>query len=300
MKAQRPARPDVPPDTFPDIPIPPECQALLDDGALLAVNSSGGKDSQCMTILLSRIVPPEQLLVVHAPLRDVDWPGTLDHIRATLPDQVPLILAPIASGKTLLDRIAERTMFPSKRTRYCTSELKRGPIERELRRYLKRNPYHRGRIINAIGIRRTESRDRENRDPWAFNNRNSRAGRRWYDWLPLYELTDQQVFATIRAAGQLPHWVYAQGARRCSCSFCIFSSAEDLRLAARLRPRLYHRYVELERRFNHTLSLSRRFLPDLTGVPGPTEPRTKPRSPHHPATTPAPRHRTPTAEVEGG
>jgi len=54
-----------------DLPVPAECRALIERGALVAVNSSGGKDSQCMTILLSRIVPREQLLVVHAPLGEV-------------------------------------------------------------------------------------------------------------------------------------------------------------------------------------------------------------------------------------
>ena len=90
-----------------------------------------------MMILLSRIIPREQMLVVHAPLAEVEWPGTIEHIERTLPDRVPLILAPVTSGKSLLDSIEERGRFPSASVRWCTSSLKRGPIERELRRYLK-------------------------------------------------------------------------------------------------------------------------------------------------------------------
>ena len=41
-----------------DIPVPPECGTMIRAGALVAVNHSGGKDSQAMTILLSRIAPP--------------------------------------------------------------------------------------------------------------------------------------------------------------------------------------------------------------------------------------------------
>ena len=48
----------------------------------------------------------------HAPLGEVEWPGTVEHIRATLPDGAPLILARVASGKTLLDSIEERGRFP--------------------------------------------------------------------------------------------------------------------------------------------------------------------------------------------
>ena len=51
-----------------DIPIPRECRQLIRRGALVAINSSGGKDSQAMTILHSRIFPSDQLTVVHAPL----------------------------------------------------------------------------------------------------------------------------------------------------------------------------------------------------------------------------------------
>ena len=73
---------------------------MIRRGALFALNHSGGKDSQAMTILLARIVPRQNLLAVHAPLGEAEWPGTIQHIEATVPDGVPLVLAPVASGKT--------------------------------------------------------------------------------------------------------------------------------------------------------------------------------------------------------
>ena len=123
-----------------EIRVPPQCREMIRAGALVAINSSGGKDSQCMTILLSRLVPRDQLLVVHAPLGEVEWPGTIEHIEATLPASVPLIFAPVASGKTLLERVEERGLWPSNSARWCTSDFKAGPIQRELRRFLKANP----------------------------------------------------------------------------------------------------------------------------------------------------------------
>ena len=63
-----------------DLHMPPECRDTIRRGALVAVNSSGGKDSQAMTILLARFVPCDQLVVVHAPLGEVEWPGTIEHI----------------------------------------------------------------------------------------------------------------------------------------------------------------------------------------------------------------------------
>ena len=110
-----------------DIRVPPECREMIRAGALLAINTSGGKDSQAMTILLSRIVPRDQLVAVHAPLGEVEWPDTMDFIRVTLPPGMPLILAPVASGKTLLDSIEERGRFPS-----CPFYLLHRPSQRRL------------------------------------------------------------------------------------------------------------------------------------------------------------------------
>ena len=88
-----------------DIPVPPEYGDMIRTGALVAVNTSGGKDSQAMTILLSRIV-------LHAPLGEVEWQCTVSHTQATLPGGVPLIMAPVSSGKSLLDQVEERWPAP--------------------------------------------------------------------------------------------------------------------------------------------------------------------------------------------
>ena len=220
-----------------------------------------------MTILLSRLVPRAQLLVVHAPLGEVEWPGTVEHIERMIPSGVPLVLAPVASGKTLLERIEERGMFPSSAARWCTSDFKRTPIERELRRYLKAHPRFGGRIVNAMGMRASESAARSKLMPWRRSDRNSRAGREWFDWLPIHGFGKAEVFRVIRDAGQSPHWAYAAGMTRLSCSFCILASRADLCRAAELRPGLYREYVALERRIGHTLSPTRVPLPELTGIP---------------------------------
>lgn len=220
---------------------------MICNGALVAISHSGGKDSQAMTILLSRIVSREQLVFVHAPLGEVEWPGTVEHIEATIPPGAPLILAPVASGKTLLEGIEDRGRFPGPTLRFCTAGWKRGPIERELRRYLKAHPRFAGRIVSAMGMRADESPARARRDPWKRNDRNSRAGREWFDWLPIHGLSTAEVFQVIADAGQSPHWAYSAGMSRLSCSFCILASRADLARAAELRPGLYRDYCHVTR-----------------------------------------------------
>ncbi len=191
---------------------------MLEDGALMALSHSGGKDSQAMTILTRQLAAPGQMVAFHAPLKRVEWEGTIEHIEDTLPSGIPLVLAPVTSGKTLLDRVRERGKFPDKSRRWCTSDYKRSPIEREVRRYLKRTPRHRGQVIQLLGLRADESSDRARRNPWIHSARNSVAGRNWIDWLPIHHLQENDCFRVIHDAGQKPHWVYAAGMRRCSVS----------------------------------------------------------------------------------
>ena len=70
-----------------------------------------------MTIVLSRIVPRVQFLIVHAPLGDIEWPQTIRHIESTIPGGMPFILVSVASGKTLLDQVEERRKWPGIRQR---------------------------------------------------------------------------------------------------------------------------------------------------------------------------------------
>ena len=99
-----------------------------------------------------------------------------------------------------------------------------------------------------MGLRADESAARARKTPWKRSDRNSRAGRSWFDWLPIFDLSTDDVFRIIHDAGQSPHWAYAAGMSRLSCSFCILASRSDLRRAAELRPDLYRAYTELEQR----------------------------------------------------
>lgn len=244
--------------------MPPEIRKMIDDGALFVVNHSAGKDSQAMMAYLRMIgIPAEQMLVIHADLGAVEWQNNMPHIQETV-GSVPII---VAVAKTdFFGMVERRQMFPSPSQRQCTSDLKRAPIEREIRRYLKANPAFNGLVVNCMGMRKQESASRAKRPALKYSDRNSKAGRVWYDWLPIHDLTTEDVFRMIADAGQTPHYAYALGMTRLSCCFCIMASQSDLTVAARANPELYARYVALEKRIGHTLSMSRKPLEEITGI----------------------------------
>lgn len=241
----------------------PNIDRLIADGFLFVVNHSGGKDSQAMFAKISARVPADQIVVIHAELPGVEWEGVIDHIRATI-GEAELIFA--QATKTFFDMVEHRGMFPSPQYRQCTSDLKRGPIEREVRAFLKANPRFQGKVVNCMGMRAQESVGRSRLVPLKLNARNSKAGRTWFDWLPIHDMKEDEVFATIRDAGQSPHWAYEAGMSRLSCCFCIMASKADLTTAAKLAPELYSKFVETERRLGFTLSPSMKTLPEITGI----------------------------------
>lgn len=161
-------------------------------------------------------------------------------------------------------------MFPSPQQRQCTSDLKRGPIERTIRQHIKATG-HSGLVVNCMGMRAQESSSRAKLTTFKLNAKNSVAGREWYDWLPIHDWSEDYVFLRIAAAGQSPHWAYAAGMTRLSCCFCIMASKGDLTTAARLNPPLYRKYVDLEKKLGVTMLMpvkgERRTLEQVTGVP---------------------------------
>lgn len=218
-----------------------------DKGALFIVNHSGGKDSQAMTIFLRKHLPDNQLLVIHAHLPEVEWAGTMEHVYATAK---PLEIKVCQAGKTFLGMVEKRGMWPSAQHRQCTSDLKRGPIEKLIRHELKARGLN--RIVSCMGIRAEESTARAKKPCWKFNARNSKAGRVWHEWYPIFDMLIDEVFAMIENAGQEPHWAYSKGMTRLSCCFCILASKGDLNTAAKLNPELFQRYIALESQIDFT------------------------------------------------
>lgn len=150
--------------------IPEKVLELIGAGALFVVNHSGGKDSQAMYLELRELVPADQLVIVHADLGEVEWGGAVEHIKATTAGES---LHVCRSRRTLLQMIEERGMFPSPQQRQCTSDLKRGPIERTIRAIARERKASGidswGLIVNCMGMRAQESSGRAKLQSFKFN-----------------------------------------------------------------------------------------------------------------------------------
>lgn len=247
-----------------------EINSLIQSGALFVSNHSGGKDSQAMLIKLLEIIPREQLIVAYADLGSVVWPGAKELARKQAEDAgLPFIVA--RANKTLLGmvekRFAERPevpSWPSSATRQCTSDLKRGPIQREVRRYAKEKSFK--YIVNCLGLRAGESTARRKRPPFSKMGI-SNSVNTWYEWLPVHDLAAYDIFQVILDAGQQPHYAYgleiiaghpvATKNERLSCVFCIMASKNDIHHGGQAHPDLLQTYHQLEVKTGYTMHMNR-------------------------------------------
>lgn len=233
---------------------------MINSGALFVSNHSGGKDSQAMLIKLLEIIPARQLVVVHASLGVIEWPGALE-LAETQAKDAGLTFIVARATKTLFEMVERRfenrpevPSWPSSNTRQCTSDLKRGPIQREIRRYAKANGFK--TIVNCLGLRGQESPGRAKRHVLSKMSI-SNSVNTWFEWLPIHDLLTSEVFASIHNAGQKPHYAYSLGNERLSCVFCIMSSRNDMRNGAKHNPLLITKYAELEHKTGYTMHMSR-------------------------------------------
>ena len=232
---------------------------------LYVVNHSGGKDSQATYLAISKVVPHDQIEVVHADLGDdVEHLGVQEHIKANINHPLHVATAVYKDGtrKTLLDYIRRRGMWPSSAARYCTSDLKRGPCEKVIRRLVKE--HEADIVISCFGFRAEESAARAKRPVIKRVERNCTKTREWYDYSPIHKLDTEEVFKVIRDAGQEPHPMYAKGNERLSCVFCVLASQNDLRNGALARPELLETYLEMERDMDHTFT-AKKSLAEIVG-----------------------------------
>ena len=240
-------------------------QIDLHDWHLVVLNSSGGKDSQTMLNLVSGLAreqdcPRANIYVVHADLGRAEWPGTKELAQTQAEFHGFGFLSVERPQGDLLTHIEQRGRWPAPHARYCTSDHKRAQVSKvitQLHRELGRQqrPF---RVLNCLGMRAEESPARARRPPLAMNQRLTTRQREVWDWLPIHDWSEAQVWEDIQASGVPYHPAYGLGMPRLSCVFCIYAPRAALVLAGRHNPELLAEYAALEERMGH------RFQPDLT------------------------------------
>jgi 3'-phosphoadenosine 5'-phosphosulfate sulfotransferase (PAPS reductase)/FAD synthetase len=139
----------------------------VDKGAKIFASISGGKDGQAMTKVLASQFKITGL--VHAELGRIEWAESLENCKASAQEfGLPLHIITRADGRDMVDHWKNRMyklagqgkpFWSSSAARYCTSDLKRDPINR----FFNNCGYD--FIISCEGIRAGESAARAKKSP---------------------------------------------------------------------------------------------------------------------------------------
>lgn len=227
----------------------------------LVINFSGGKDSTLMLALLCERYPHVKKHVIFADtgwehVETDKWPSAEAWSREIVSRfGLELHVAKNAS-KTFLTMAEGRGKFPGMKSRQCTSDLKRDPIHTWIRNNVS-DPV----IVSAEGIRSEESPKRKAKKRLKRNKRMTNSVRTVWDWAPIKDWKEADVFAELERRGLPVHPVY-KFLRRFSCRICIFMTDHDLRQVQENDPGAIAIISQLEEKMNFSI-MQRGFLKDI-------------------------------------
>jgi 3'-phosphoadenosine 5'-phosphosulfate sulfotransferase (PAPS reductase)/FAD synthetase len=183
-------------------------------GRRVVASISGGRDSAAMSLYLTELgIEHERVFM------DTGWESqiTYDYLRGPLSDKI----GPITEIRGELDfvqLVEKKGLFPSRNRRFCTELLKVIPVQRWLElRSAARITDDAPELVNAVGIRRSESRARSEMAEWEWSD-----GFDIEVWRPLVTWASDPL--------------YDLGAARVGCWPCIHARKSEIALVAKVDP----------------------------------------------------------------
>lgn len=255
--------------------------------AVFLVAYSGGKDSTAQVLhLLEEDISKNRIILHHHDVdghtnNEWDWPCTPSYCKAFAQAlDLPLLFSYREGGISReIDRADEglqdvlyqrepggefhrlasregsstRKKFPAVaadlRTRWCSAVVKIDVLSRVIANH---PDYSHGTFAICTGERRQESAGRakyKTIEPYRATSKQRKA----WQWRPILEWTEEEVWDIMKRWKIQPHPAYELGWGRCSCATCIFSSPSTWASLYELDPDRVEKFFAKEKELGHTL-----------------------------------------------
>lgn len=191
-------------------------------GRKVYASVSGGKDSVAMALYFKELgIEFERVFA------DTGWehPSLYEHLRGPVTNAIGPITE-VRGELDFIELVRKKGLFPSRVMRFCTEHLKVLPIQKYLLEQSESVE-----IVNAVGIRRAESRARSQMAEWEWSDS--------FDceiWRPLIHWTKDDVIAIHNRHNVPLAPLYGMGAGRVGCWPCIHSAKKEIALVAEHDP----------------------------------------------------------------
>lgn len=218
----------------------------------IVVSFSGGKDSGAVCLALREAGIPFRMVFcdtgweaaqtydyIHGPWRDAVGPVEVVSAGEPVPEgyeaEVTEIERKLGRPSDMVRICVRKAMLSSRMMRWCTDELKVAPF--------KRWTQGRGPLVNAVGVRASESASRSRLDEWDAAP--------WSPtvdvWRPIFRWSTDDVFAIHARHGIRPNPLYFSGAGRVGCWLCVQAGKDEIARVASMDPVRIEVIRDLER-----------------------------------------------------
>lgn len=174
------------------------------------------------------------------------------------------------SGNSFLDSVLLHGMFPIKRSRFCTFELKIEPAFDQVIKPLLDTID--GDIFQLTGVRADESKERAKQLDYELDQRDIEGF--LHIFKPIFDLKSTDVFAIHKHYGIEPNPLYKLGFERVGCMPCVLSVKDEIRNMSNRFPEHVDRIREWEKvatlvnRWSQFMGISASFLGKRGGIEG--------------------------------
>ncbi len=201
---------------------------------------SGGKDSQVVLDLITRVIPAEDFVVIYSDT-GYELPPSLilyKQVKDFYTQKYPNLHFYIAKNHQSVFHYWDEIGTPSRIHRWCCSIMKSAPLSRLLKEIVGK-----GKQPNAIlfdGVRAEESQARSSRSKIGKNVKHNKI----INVSPILEWNATEIYLYILLNGLPVNEAYRRGLSRVGCVICPYSSSWSEDLCGQLYPETLNPFID--------------------------------------------------------